>query len=54
MIKNKNKRIKIDRKLVASHDFTPGVNQIQNSYAPVMSQVNINEFVNDNVMPNST
>ena len=30
MIKNKNKRIKIDRKLVASHDFTgtSGVNQM--------------------------
>lgn len=30
MIKNKNKRIKIDRKLVASHDFTGanGINQI--------------------------
>ena len=27
MIKNKNKRIKLDRKLVASHDFT-GVNAI--------------------------
>jgi len=30
MIKNKNKRIKIDRKLVVSHDFTAasGINQM--------------------------